>query len=102
MKLNSETNKLFRLAIIISFLLIIWFPNYPCLIIITLGLVLIENTTIKQKVDKLGIFLLSGVVITFFLPTPTSEEQIYTTIVTIIVAFIDEIKKPFKSERKLK
>ena len=105
MKLNSDTNKLYRLAIIISFLLIIWFPNHPYLSILTLGLVLVEKISIKEKINKLGIFLIGGGVFIFFLDTPTTEQKLYTTIAVIIVAFNDVIKKLFnsyKSDSKFK
>ncbi|MGN7398611.1 hypothetical protein ACTHO0_02055 [Cytobacillus praedii] len=102
MKLYSETYKLSRLTIVISFLIILWFPNHLYLIIFPLGSVLFEKISLKEKISNMVFLLIGSVIFILLLNVPTAEQKVYTTFSVIIAAFSDVIKLAFQSKNKLK
>ncbi|WP_057766070.1 hypothetical protein [Cytobacillus praedii] len=79
MKLYTETYKLSRLTIVISFLIILWFPNHLYLIIFPLGSVLIEKISLKEKISNMVFLLIGNVIFILLLNVPTAEQKVYTT-----------------------
>ncbi|MED3551716.1 hypothetical protein [Cytobacillus praedii] len=102
MKLYSETYKLSRLTIVISFLIILWFPNHLYLIIFPLGSVLIEKISLKEKISNMVFLLIGNVIFILLLNVPTAEQKVYTTFSFIIAAYSDVIRLAFQSKNKLK
>ena len=102
MKLYSETHKLSRLTIVISFFIILWFPNHLYLIIFPLGSVLFEKISLKEKISNMVFLLIGSVIFILLLNVPTAEQKVYTTFSVIIAAFSDVIKLAFQSKNKLK
>ncbi|WP_419392534.1 hypothetical protein [Cytobacillus praedii] len=92
MKLYTETYKLSRLTIVISFLIILWFPNHLYLIIFPLGSVLIEKISLKEKISNMVFLLIGNVIFILLLNVPTAEQKVYTTFSFIIAAYSDVIR----------
>lgn len=95
MMLDSKSNLFFRMVQLLSYLVFIWFPTIPYLIIFPILLSMLDEDNKNKKFKMLAILLLSCIIFYFYLDNLYLEQQIAISLVVLFVGFSDFLKKIF-------
>ena len=97
---DTKTNTFFRLILYISYLLIVWYPTVPHLLIIPISLAMLDNDNKNRRIKVFFLLLSISSIFYFFLNELDYEQKIGLSLVIFITGFSAILKKALKQITK--